>query len=661
MTTDVLATLSQDWLGLESAIANAWAQSIPYAGGQVQIPCGTYWVNFDLMDPSGQTNALGSAGYVDIGGCSKNGVYINITAPSLAALYGHALFPTPTWEDALYIHDMSSFGAGGGSIGTFPTTSGIGMVLGNFSYVHDLEFRNYRSSYGIIGDHVDMDRVTSPGSAYGLELLDFTPTYGNFEIKDSNFSNVTLAGIAVAPANDLNASILTNVSIGFGPYGFYKEPTDTNMTNPTGFMTGNVLNFIPLEQCGNEAIKDASGGGTGGVLGNQIISGGNWACGQSPSQALPSPGTGMSPPGSNYLIDAPGFADNIMIGTTWNGYATVSVTGAGYISTTNFTATTGTFAIGETITGVTAAGVRIAPNTVITGGTSPNWTVNNSQTWAASGSPGTAYGLAANSGTTQAIVNGGGANTWLYDPGPTSAGAATPFYLCAGVVSNCSNVSSGSGANTFTNNLGSGYFVQVQSNVPNGIDLFSLGIAGFYTAGYGPFAGIAASPCFNGITTVYLCPMYTQGLGIFALQNSASDSLSVNQPIYASNLGVSLSGNPQSAIGWVSYDTFTNAGGQVGVQVKLNPVTPGIYNVGTTGSIGGSALAAGACATGTVTIAGVTTGMTLNTTPVTYPGAGFDWQRSYVSGTNTVTVQVCNNKTTSATPTASAYNVRIQQ
>ncbi len=78
---------------------------------------------------------------------------------------------------------------------------------------------------------------------------------------------------------------------------------------------------------------------------------------------------------------------------------------------------------------------------------------------------------------------------------------------------------------------------------------------------------------------------------------------------------------------------------------------------GTTGSIGGSSLTLGSCASGTVAVTGATTGMVVSATPVTYPGAGFDWGRDYVSSSNTVTVQVCAD--VAGTPTASAYNVRV--
>ena len=59
---------------------------------------------------------------------------------------------------------------------------------------------------------------------------------------------------------------------------------------------------------------------------------------------------------------------------------------------------------------------------------------------------------------------------------------------------------------------------------------------------------------------------------------------------------------------------------------------------GTTGSIGGSALTSGTCASGTATITGATTSMAVVASPVTYPGDAYTW-KGYVSATGTVTVK----------------------
>lgn len=79
---------------------------------------------------------------------------------------------------------------------------------------------------------------------------------------------------------------------------------------------------------------------------------------------------------------------------------------------------------------------------------------------------------------------------------------------------------------------------------------------------------------------------------------------------------------------------------------------------GTTGSIGGSALLAGACSSGTVSITGATTSMVAVSDPNTYPGDG-NWWSSQVTSANTITVRVCAS--VAATPTASTYNVRVLQ
>lgn len=77
---------------------------------------------------------------------------------------------------------------------------------------------------------------------------------------------------------------------------------------------------------------------------------------------------------------------------------------------------------------------------------------------------------------------------------------------------------------------------------------------------------------------------------------------------------------------------------------------------GTSGSLGGGALIAGACASTTVSITGAATSMVATTGPNTYPGDGATWS-AQVTSSNTVTVRVC--ATVALTPTASTYNVRV--
>lgn len=78
----------------------------------------------------------------------------------------------------------------------------------------------------------------------------------------------------------------------------------------------------------------------------------------------------------------------------------------------------------------------------------------------------------------------------------------------------------------------------------------------------------------------------------------------------------------------------------------------------TTGSLGGSPLAAGKCASTTIPLSGTNTGMTVTASAAagTDPGDTFV-PRAYVSSAGNVTVKVC--AITSGTPTATTYNVRV--
>lgn len=84
------------------------------------------------------------------------------------------------------------------------------------------------------------------------------------------------------------------------------------------------------------------------------------------------------------------------------------------------------------------------------------------------------------------------------------------------------------------------------------------------------------------------------------------------------------------------------------------PYGPGVI----TGSIGGSALSAGTCTSGTVGVTGATTGMVATAQPNTYPGDAIVW-KAYVSAAAVVTVKVC--ATVGATPVAATYSVRVIQ
>jgi hypothetical protein len=109
------------------------------------------------------------------------------------------------------------------------------------------------------------------------------------------------------------------------------------------------------------------------------------------------------------------------------------------------------------------------------------------------------------------------------------------------------------------------------------------------------------------------------------------------------------------------YGTFS--GGCISQNVQNPPVGTPFW--GTTGLIGGSALAAGTCATGSVTIGGNITGQAIAGMPaVASPSDGSDigqrfFIKAYATSLNTVTVSVC--AVIGGTPPAKTYNVRLLQ
>lgn len=104
--------------------------------------------------------------------------------------------------------------------------------------------------------------------------------------------------------------------------------------------------------------------------------------------------------------------------------------------------------------------------------------------------------------------------------------------------------------------------------------------------------------------------------------------------------------------------SITNIVGGSAANTRANGVPILTGYTGTSGSIGGGALAAGACTSGTVAITGAATTMVAVASPNTYPGDGSYWD-AQVTAANTVTVKVC--AAIALTPAASTYNVRVLQ
>ena len=142
--------------------------------------------------------------------------------------------------------------------------------------------------------------------------------------------------------------------------------------------------------------------------------------------------------------------------------------------------------------------------------------------------------------------------------------------------------------------------------------------------------------------------------------------VSSNQPGQAAEI-FSSANSPAGTVTASPGSLYLQTNGGVGTTLYLKDAGTGTtgwdavappYLTGTTGSIGGSLLSAGACTSGTAAVTGATSGMSVVATPVLYPGDGIWWE-AYVSAAGTATVKVCAS--VSATPIASGYNARVIQ
>lgn len=156
-----------------------------------------------------------------------------------------------------------------------------------------------------------------------------------------------------------------------------------------------------------------------------------------------------------------------------------------------------------------------------------------------------------------------------------------------------------------------------------------------------------------------------QGLSIGGGIQAAS-SISTGDSIYTTAVGLGTLGaspKPWEAMylgDSAAASTFlaSNATAHRNVLFPDAAGTIALVITATSGSIGGGALLAGACASGTTSVTSSTTAMTVSLSPNTYPGDAVFW-KGYVSSNGTVTVKVC--AAIAATPAASTYNIRVIQ
>lgn len=158
---------------------------------------------------------------------------------------------------------------------------------------------------------------------------------------------------------------------------------------------------------------------------------------------------------------------------------------------------------------------------------------------------------------------------------------------------------------------------------------------------------ITQTPMVNMPTAANVVPVST-------LLSAGVGEYTSNKPIAGS--GAALVTGPSNGTVANHIATFSGSNGQI--QDSGTALASVIPLVATTASLGGAALSAGQCTSGTLSITGATTSMTVTVSPATgnAPGSGFVWQ-GYVNAPGSVTVQLC--AITAGTPAATSYNVRV--
>jgi hypothetical protein len=146
-----------------------------------------------------------------------------------------------------------------------------------------------------------------------------------------------------------------------------------------------------------------------------------------------------------------------------------------------------------------------------------------------------------------------------------------------------------------------------------------------------------------------------------ANQVPISGGVGFGPPMYAFNGAMSLAGAGAGiTTGPISGTTANHLATFAGTNGQLQDGGVGMPLAGISGSIGGAALTAGQCTSGTVAITGATPSMAVSVSPAAgiSPGPGFVWQ-GYISSAGTVSVQVC--AIAAGTPAGTTYNVRVIQ
>ena len=331
-----LQALTTDWLGIQSAMAQAWA--LP-TGARVYIPAGSYEINHPLMNAGGMTNGNTQTLNIEIIGDGFALTQINVTADAGQdecaigeSNRGLASGNEVSSESAYRNFRLNGPAPGPFQYGVSPAKMD-GLCVGADARIYEVETGGFRAGVTLVKDHQELHGLVSSGNGYGLLFAPYSETMGNQLIEDGGLAGNFIASVGITSTDQLDSATMKNVHTGFSPYGFYALPSTPNVSVTNGGMVSNSTLFdVWTEAVGEGWMYGA--GGHAAVGGTLLINTGGQAIGY--GAQIPNGTGGVVQPAA--LINVYSFDSNTMVGTTMGPYSHVTqaiILASGYGGCTN--------------------------------------------------------------------------------------------------------------------------------------------------------------------------------------------------------------------------------------------------------------------------------------------------------------------------------------
>ena len=317
-----LQALSTDWLGIQTAMAQAWTAT---SGARVYIPAGEYYVNHSLMNAGGMTNTATQLQNIEIYGDGLALTVINSVGDlgqdecAIAESNRGLANGSEVSSESAY-RNFRLFGPAGG-----PVTFGVspakmdGLCVGADARLFEVQAGGFHAGVTLVKDHQELHDVISSNNGYGLYLAPYSETMGNQLIEDGGLAGNLVASVGISSTDQLDSATMKNVHTGFGPYGFYAPPNTPNVSVTNGGMVSNSALYDVWTEAVGEGWMYGSGPNAQ-VAGNTLINTGGDGIGY--FGEIPNGFGGVVQPQS--LINVGSFGSNTMIGTTMGPYTTVT-------------------------------------------------------------------------------------------------------------------------------------------------------------------------------------------------------------------------------------------------------------------------------------------------------------------------------------------------